>query len=75
MAIGVQIVFDCAEPNKLAGFWAEALHYETDAASVIVDPDGTGPPHLLPAGAGKGEYQEPGPSGPEDWGRAWHASG
>jgi hypothetical protein len=28
MATGVQIVFDCADPDKLAHFWAEALHYK-----------------------------------------------
>ena len=28
MATGVQIVFDCADPDKLATFWAAALHYE-----------------------------------------------
>jgi hypothetical protein len=28
MAIGVQVVFDCADPDRLANFWAEALGYE-----------------------------------------------
>jgi hypothetical protein len=28
MATSVQIVFDCANPDKLAGFWAEALRYK-----------------------------------------------
>ncbi|MDQ6714078.1 MAG: VOC family protein [Candidatus Dormibacteraeota bacterium] len=28
MATGVQIVFDCADPDKLATFWAAALHYK-----------------------------------------------
>lgn len=28
MAIGVQVVIDCADPGKLAPFWAEALHYK-----------------------------------------------
>jgi hypothetical protein len=28
MATGVQIVFDCADPDRLARFWAEALHYQ-----------------------------------------------
>ena len=28
MATSVQIVFDCASPDKLATFWAEALHYK-----------------------------------------------
>ncbi len=28
MATGVQIVFDCADPARLAAFWAAALHYK-----------------------------------------------
>ena len=28
MATSVQIVFDCADPDKLASFWAAALHYK-----------------------------------------------
>jgi hypothetical protein len=28
MATQVQIVFDCADPKRLAGFWATALHYK-----------------------------------------------
>jgi hypothetical protein len=28
VATGVQIVFDCADPDKLATFWASALHYK-----------------------------------------------
>ena len=28
MATNVQIVFDCADPDKLANFWAAALHYK-----------------------------------------------
>jgi hypothetical protein len=28
VATGVQIVFDCADPDKLASFWAAALHYK-----------------------------------------------
>lgn len=28
MATGVQIVFDCGDPAKLATFWAAALHYK-----------------------------------------------
>lgn len=27
-AIRTQVVFDSADPHELAGFWAEALHYE-----------------------------------------------
>jgi hypothetical protein len=28
VATSVQIVFDCADPDKLATFWAAALHYQ-----------------------------------------------
>jgi len=28
VATGVQVVFDCADPAKLADFWAIALHYK-----------------------------------------------
>ena len=28
MATSVQIVFDCGDPDKLATFWAAALHYK-----------------------------------------------
>jgi hypothetical protein len=28
MATGVQVVFDCADPDGLARFWAEALGYK-----------------------------------------------
>jgi len=31
MATQVQVVFDCADPGRVAAFWAEALHYATDA--------------------------------------------
>jgi hypothetical protein len=27
MATGIQVVFDCADPGRLSGFWAQALHY------------------------------------------------
>ena len=30
MATGVQVVFDCADPSRLARFWAEALGYKLD---------------------------------------------
>src|SRR6266851_3086663 len=44
VATSVQIVFDCADPDKLATFWAAALHYtKQDLRSAIADPDGTGP--------------------------------
>jgi hypothetical protein len=35
MAVGVQVVIDCADPGKLAQFWAESLHY-------ILQPPGPG---------------------------------
>ncbi len=28
MAIGVQVVIDCADPRRLAGFWADVLGYQ-----------------------------------------------
>jgi hypothetical protein len=28
VATGVQIVFDCADPDRLASFWAATLHYK-----------------------------------------------
>jgi hypothetical protein len=28
VATQVQVVFDCTEPDRLAGFWASALHYQ-----------------------------------------------
>jgi hypothetical protein len=34
MATNVQVTFDCADPLKQAGFWAQALHY------VMPDPPG-----------------------------------
>ena len=27
MATGIQVVFDCADPDRQARFWVEALHY------------------------------------------------
>jgi|SRR6266849_4764287 len=41
MATSLQIVFDCADPDKLATFWAATLHYKQQT-SAIVDPDGVG---------------------------------
>jgi len=31
MALDVQVTFDCADPERLAPFWAEALGYELQA--------------------------------------------
>src|SRR5688500_1647921 len=28
MATAIQVVFDCADPGRIAAFWAEALHYK-----------------------------------------------
>jgi hypothetical protein len=28
VATEIQVVIDCADPGRLAGFWAVALHYE-----------------------------------------------
>jgi hypothetical protein len=30
MGTPIQVVFDCADPARLAGFWASALHYKLD---------------------------------------------
>ncbi len=30
MATSIQVVIDCADPTRLAAFWAEALHYKQD---------------------------------------------
>jgi hypothetical protein len=28
MAVSIQVVFDCANPDRIATFWAEVLHYK-----------------------------------------------
>ena len=47
MAAHVELVVDCADPDRLADFWAAALGYERFGAAgqyrSIVDPDGEGP--------------------------------
>jgi predicted enzyme related to lactoylglutathione lyase len=47
----IGLVLDCADPDRLAGFWAEALGYtEVGRAGsyvMLVDPDGGGPQLLL----------------------------
>jgi hypothetical protein len=30
MAIPIQVTFDCADPDRLAHFWADLLGYELD---------------------------------------------
>jgi len=47
MAIEVQVVIDCADPARLAAFWAKALHYQPDGATAVVDPEGAGPRFLF----------------------------
>lgn len=40
----VQVTFDCADPARVATFWAEVLGYELDLpGSAASDPDGIGP--------------------------------
>ena len=36
MGTRTQVVFDAANPHRLAGFWAAALHYEQEDHSGIV---------------------------------------
>lgn len=38
----VQVTFDCADPERLAGFWCAVLGYEQDEGSAH-DPRGVGP--------------------------------
>ncbi len=42
-----ELIVDCADPNRLAAFWAAALGYETDEGSdewvLLRDPAGAGP--------------------------------
>jgi hypothetical protein len=35
-AITTQLVFDCADPHRMAAFWASALHYEHEAIEDFV---------------------------------------
>lgn len=37
MATTVQIAFDSADPHALARFWAQALHYDVEDHSAVVD--------------------------------------
>jgi hypothetical protein len=37
MAIQVQVTFDAADPHRLAAFWAEALGYQVEDHTEIVD--------------------------------------
>jgi hypothetical protein len=41
----IQVTFDCAEPERVARFWAEVLGYDVhpEYASVCIDPTGVGP--------------------------------
>jgi catechol 2,3-dioxygenase-like lactoylglutathione lyase family enzyme len=53
MAKPIQIAVDCADPNKLAHFWASVLGYdvvrlsEDGARAFLSDPQGMGPRLLL----------------------------
>ncbi|MFD7366451.1 VOC family protein [Nocardiopsis alba] len=50
MALDYQIVMDCADPIALAGFWAEALGYEREDNSALID-------HVVAQGlAGEDDY-------------------
>ena len=44
MATPIQVTIDCADPGRLARFWAEALGYRLeeppDYAVVMPDPEG-----------------------------------
>src|SRR3954454_3693793 len=67
MAYGVQVTFDCAEPARLAAFWAEALGYEVQRP-----PEGFGswPELLASIGVPESEWDtrravvDPGGAGP-----------
>jgi len=40
----VQVTFDCAEPERVAAFWAQVLGYVVESSGVsCVDPTGVGP--------------------------------
>ena len=41
----VQVTFDCADPERVCRFWAEALGYRVHPSYAVVaeDPDGVGP--------------------------------
>jgi hypothetical protein len=47
----VDLVLDCAEPNKLVKFWREALgyreYYTDSSVAVLVPPEGNAPPLVL----------------------------
>jgi predicted enzyme related to lactoylglutathione lyase len=51
MATQVAIVLDCADPDRLADFWAAALGYDllgrAGTYRALVDPDGRGPKLIL----------------------------
>jgi predicted enzyme related to lactoylglutathione lyase len=46
----IGLVLDCRDPERLADFWAPALHYQTlggAGAYVLLAPSEPGPPNLL----------------------------
>ena len=64
----IQVTFDCAEPVRVARFWAETLGYraeydDEDGSAAAEDPGATrGDRSVAPDGAGK--RQAPGRSAP-----------
>jgi hypothetical protein len=38
-----QVTFDCADPERVARFWSEALGYEQQSSVSAIDPTGVGP--------------------------------
>ncbi len=82
MATGIQVVFDCADPDSMARFWAEVIGYKlqdpptgygswehwawNDASAV--DPDNRGP-RLYFQRVLRQDHEEPRAPGPQRWRR------
>jgi predicted enzyme related to lactoylglutathione lyase len=51
MGVPIEIVIDCADPDRAADFWAGALRYRRSGTAAnyrsIVDPEGRGPKIVL----------------------------
>lgn len=51
MGVRVELVLDCADPDRLVAFWSEALGYEPFGRAggyrSLVDPEGVGPKLIL----------------------------
>jgi hypothetical protein len=61
MAIGVQVAFDAADPHRLARFWADALGYEKEDHSVLVEQllaDGRLPPDAVVEDEGRAAFAD-----------------